>query len=662
MGSETLHDLEPELARDLLLRATYTTESLWKEKAEAAMAVVETLGLHTLAIIQAGAFIQKDLCTLEQYPTIFQQQKEQLLKFRSDQAMSTYGNVYATFEVSAEYLQSSNSPEHLDALDFLHTLAFMHNSGISETVFEMASEYASEIKDAGTSNNEEILSLSVGHLARLPEFAQPGRSSVQDRLRRRKARATLKSLSLITVHKDDDSISVHSLVHVWAKERQDDQNRYRAWQSAATILALSCKGRYDYCPSFTFLQPHVRACVSYEIESYTQNMSEMEAAQLLFQFAYVLYRMNDERSLSSLVHRIRLRLQDEANQEIVLQVKIFTGRVYLRQGNFGGAVNVLKEVDKVREKLADDHPDRLASQHRLAVAYEANGQADKAIKLLEYVVNVREKLAEDHPSRLASQHGLALAYLANGQVDKAVKLLEYVVNVQEKLAVDHPDRLASQHELAIAYRANRQAGKAVKLLEYVVNVQEKLAVDHPDRLASQHELAVAYRANGQADKAVKLLEYVVNVREELADDHPDRLASQHTLAVAYRANGQADKAVKLLEYVVNVREELADDHPDRLASQHTLAVAYRANGQVDKAVKLLEYIVNVREKLADDHPDRLASQHELAVAYRANGQADKAVKLLEYVVNVREKLADDHPDRLASQHDARRCLPSKWTS
>jgi len=50
--------------------------------------------------------------------------------------------------------------------------------------------------------------------------------------------------------------------------------------------------------------------------------------------------------------------------------------------------------------MAEDHPDRLASQHALASAYEANGQVDEAVALLEHVVKVREKLAEDHPSRL----------------------------------------------------------------------------------------------------------------------------------------------------------------------------------------------------------------------------------------------------------------------
>ncbi|MDB5243361.1 MAG: putative kinesin light chain 1, partial [Spirosoma sp.] len=58
---------------------------------------------------------------------------------------------------------------------------------------------------------------------------------------------------------------------------------------------------------------------------------------------------------------------------------------------------------------------RLASQHELAGAYEADGQIKKAVALLEQVVAVQERtLAEDHPDRLASQHALAGAYQADG--------------------------------------------------------------------------------------------------------------------------------------------------------------------------------------------------------------------------------------------------------
>jgi hypothetical protein len=76
------------------------------------------------------------------------------------------------------------------------------------------------------------------------------------------------------------------------------------------------------------------------------------------------------------------------------------------------------------------------------------GKEKKAVELLEHVVRVREStLAEDHPDRLTSQHELATAYQADGQVKKAVELLEHVVRVRETtLAEEHPDRLTSQHE------------------------------------------------------------------------------------------------------------------------------------------------------------------------------------------------------------------------
>ena len=506
----------------------------------------ESLNHIRLQLFKQARLSGKSCVTLEQYPIIFQQQRGQLLKFHSKQNLSVYRNVYTTFEVSAEYLQNSKLSENLNALNFLHTLAFMHNSRISETIFRKASEYASELKETGTSNDDEVLSLSVRHVARLPEYAQQGWSSLQDRLRWRKACTVLESLSIITVHENDDSITItaHSLVHAWAKERQDNQSRSRAWQSAATIVALSCHGWYSYCPFFIFLLPHVRACVNHEIEEYTESMSDIEAAPILFQLAYVLYTMN-ESSLAFLVQRIHLRLQSKyrADQEVALQIKIFTGRVSLQQEKHGEAVNVFRNIVECRSRTsAEDNSSRLASQHELAGAYEANGQVDEAVELLEHVVKLEEKLAEDHPSRLASQHALAGAYKANGQVDEAIELLEHVVKVEEKLAEDHPDRLASQHELAGAYQANGQVDEAVELLEHVVKVKEKLAEDHPSRLASQHALASAYQANGQVDEAVELLEQVVKVSKKLVEDHPDRLASQHALAGAYQANGQVDEA------------------------------------------------------------------------------------------------------------------------
>ncbi|KAK3305042.1 P-loop containing nucleoside triphosphate hydrolase protein [Chaetomium strumarium] len=162
-----------------------------------------------------------------------------------------------------------------------------------------------------------------------------------------------------------------------------------------------------------------------------------------------------------------------------------------------------------------------------------DGRIKEAVRYVEEACQWRNShFAEDHPSRLASQHTLAGAYNANGQVKEAITLLEQVVAIKaETFAEDHPSRLASQHELAGAYNANGQVKEAIALLEQVVTIKaETLAEDHPSRLASQHVLAMAYKANGQVKEAVALLEQVVAIRAEtLAEDHPDRLASQQWL-------------------------------------------------------------------------------------------------------------------------------------
>jgi tetratricopeptide (TPR) repeat protein len=438
---------------------------------------------------------------------------------------------------------------------------------------------------------------------------------IEPEARMTSAIGTLWSYSFITTRNDGQTYDMHRLVHVAA----------RVWLHQRGMMAETSKRALEHLSDI------------FPSDDYE----------------------NRERWREYIPHAARMRDAKEdsyGNARGRLCLKV--GRCLRVDGRIRDAVGWLEESRDLRTNLPENHPDRLASQYELAMAYQANGQVKNAVRLLEHVVAIWERvLAEDHPDRLASQHALASAYQANGQVKEAVRLLEHVVMICERvLAEDHPDRLASQHELASAYQANGQVKDAVRLLGRVVTISEQvLADDHPDRLTSQHVLAMAYQANGQVKEAVRLLEEVVAIRERVqAEDHPHRLASQHALASAYQANGQVKEAVRLLEHVVAISERvLAEDHPDRLTSQHNLASAYQANGQVKEAVRLLEHVVAIRERvLEDDHSDRLASQGVLATAYQVNRQVKDAVRLLEEVVAIRERVqAEDRPGRLTSQHN-----------
>ncbi|KAF4338143.1 ankyrin 3 [Fusarium beomiforme] len=239
-----------------------------------------------------------------------------------------------------------------------------------------------------------------------------------------------------------------------------------------------------------------------------------------------------------LPHALRLLgtagcMENEGGRELGLSV----GQCLLVDGRMMEAVSALEPVVETRERIQEDHPDRLASEHELARAYLEDGQTKKAVEMLEHVVEIRERiLAEDHAHRLASEHELARAYLADGQTKKAVDMLEHVVQIRERIsAEDHPHRLTSEHELAGAYLADGQTKKAVDMLERVVEIRERIsAEDHAHRLTSEHELAGAYLDDGQTKKAVEMLEHVVAVETEiLAEDDPSRHLSQDLLQYCY---------------------------------------------------------------------------------------------------------------------------------
>ncbi|EXL39028.1 hypothetical protein FOCG_18351 [Fusarium oxysporum f. sp. radicis-lycopersici 26381] len=264
----------------------------------------------------------------------------------------------------------------------------------------------------------------------IPRALLPRLGSEQSMTR---AIGTLCGYSFLSQREDGDIFDMHSLVHLATRRWNEDEGREEGIQH----LALA------------------RIAEAFPTDDWE----------------------NREVWRQHLPHALRLLTSlDSDGSEDACKLGYWVGRCLHVDGKERQAVGILGHVVAVRKTtLAEDHPDRLASQHTLAIAYRANGRIKEAVKLLEHVVAVKKTtLAEDHP-RLASQHELTTAYQANGQIKEAVKLLEHVVAVRKTtLAENHPDRLASQHVLAMAYRANGQIKEAVELLEHVVAIESEI--------------------------------------------------------------------------------------------------------------------------------------------------------------------------------------------
>ncbi|KAF1952878.1 hypothetical protein CC80DRAFT_451679 [Byssothecium circinans] len=490
---ETLDGLDLEPCTQLLLKTAKIGETLWSLHEQQAQDIVHLLGSHTLALIQAGAYIAEGYCRLDQYPKKYQQQRKRLLKHFPNQEQSRYRNVYATFEASAEVLTGESGQ---DALDLLAILSMVHSNVLPLQVFEDAWRGSKRALKIDSAKTDKVDALGQWHVSELPGLLG-GQGDEWDDYCLMVAISRLASLSLVTRHRSDDfdGLSMHSLAHTWAKDRLSKGQQQQAWTSAGCVLALSREQSKTWQVYEKELRPHVQSYLSPRIRDIFSYGPQTMMLPIILKCGWALHTMREDARLESLLEDIYQTLQITPLEPSRAHLPIWNlaGSNQVNMGHSRRAVALLEHVVKVQETtLAETHPNRLASQHTLASAYRANGQTKEAVALLEHVVKVQETtLAETHPNRLASQHTLASAYRANGQTKEAVALLEHVVKVHKTtLAETHPHRLASQHELAIVYKAEGQEQRAIELLEQVVTVKIRVyRADHPSRRVSERVLA-----------------------------------------------------------------------------------------------------------------------------------------------------------------------------
>ncbi len=584
VGFEHLDHLDLQGARSLLFKAAGTKESLREDSSEAAEKVLQALGFHTLAIIQAGAFIKLRRCPLEYYPILLKEQEEQILKYCTPQDQSTYGSVFATFEVSATHLRLSLEQSAADALDLLEILGFIHFQDIPELMFLRARQEALSILEHSSRAGplEEINELSELQTSRLPLFMLQNNENSLDLFlwRWREILNLLESYSLIKIGRsgEDLSFSMHPLAHTWSRIRLGLTVRKQIWIAAGSIIALSMGG-VVYDMFHEKLRSHVEVYLDHLNVEYMADMSGMEFCQTHLHVCWLLVHLHDIPKLRSLLDKLgTLKEWMGASRKLTLHRQALVAKCLLEEGKSKEAVEILEET--VKPGALDD----LWMKGILATAYRASEQYGKAVTLLERIIDIRERSGlPGNPDLLWSQHELGGAYVEARQFDRAAMLLEQVVETSKKtLDPTHPNRLASEHMLGVAYIRTNQSEKAADILQQVLGIRRKiLNVTDLRLLDTQRDLARAYLGigNGHYKTAAELLEQVVRKLKEIRTpyDH-ELLTSQHNLALAYLSMGKGHygRVAELLEQVVEIRQEaLVPDHPDRLGSQRLLENVHR---------------------------------------------------------------------------------------
>ena len=360
VGFEHLGSLSPDDCVTLLLRAAELRAESRLEHEPAAELVINALGSHTLAVIQAGTYIGRGFCSLEQYPTEYQRERKRVLEFKPKNPQPRYHlDVYATFEASAQVLESSSEETHRDALDLLHLLAILHYDNIPLALFEDAwkgARYALKTRDESASIDE----LSRWHVLQLPKSIQVNLKR-WDPFRLNTAQNLLYSLALVSreLVSGSATISMHSLPHAWANDRQDLIQKCQSWQAAGCVLALSyyrnSAWRSDRAHLKLHLQSFLDAADADSHEKETESMS-MEVIRILFQCGQLLDKLRMDSALQTLLERLFSELDvDPADpvEELLPLYRLFSNNLQ-NMGKAKKAVQILEKIERVEVEQLEE--------------------------------------------------------------------------------------------------------------------------------------------------------------------------------------------------------------------------------------------------------------------------------------------------------------------
>ncbi|MBM2622844.1 ATP-binding protein [Actinoplanes sp. LDG1-06] len=347
--------------------------------------------------------------------------------------------------------------------------------------------------------------------------------------------------------------------------------------------------------------------------------------------------------------RRRRGAADRLTLERRLTAEHHLGAVLHDQGARGGLARserILVAVLAFRSLLlGPDHPDALATRHRLALVVQAAGNARAAFGHLVEVLDAREQvLGLRHPDTLTTMHSKAYARQAMGGPDSlrvaGEEFAEVLRHRRRVLGDNHPNTLVTEHNLAWVEQAKGRYVAAETMFRSVLAVQlRRCGPDHPHTLATAANLAWDLLQRKQFDTARRLFKQVLRIRRNrLGPNHPDTQTTRGNIGWLTYEQGNLAEATHRFERLVDDRVDfLGAEHPRTLTTRHNLALSLRSQRRYEEALTQFEQVLAVQEQvLIADHESTLSTRYNLAVTLRlhpGNGNLSRSIDLLSEVLD-----------------------------
>ena len=620
--------MDPEEARDLLLLSARLGCS--DTHRAAAAAITEKLGYLALAIDQAGAYILSGTCSIWDFLEIFKKKASSLLSNDAYNGASSYNRaVYATWELSYSAISHMSSTDRCSvyekdgaamALKLLNIFGFLHNDNITHEIFRIAAEnpdkmfsFGPRVDPDGTFDQGTDLPLELLKLDDNKQWDAHGF---------RKGVSILKRFSLVDEDELCNTISMHSLVHTWARHRLSDEDCRRSMLQARSLLAASCARGFT-----KEVGSHVRNLLSHHAAIQDQRLVRIADFKVMEKatFAWLLYVNGRYKEQQRYLEHVLTKMQDRLGVRWPMTIRTANSLAicYANQSRFRAATNLAEHVVlRSREVFGGEHNFTLATSVFLGRLYEFLGLHSKARDILEQTVETtKQAFGVNHPQTLESMRELSELYI---DPERAVEMLQEILSNYQKVYGTHHHKTVICATTLASYYENlgRYDDAEPLILSAIEELVNTVGKSHPTTLSRYPILAAIYCGQRRNEEAEALLRFALKSCEEtIGENHGTTLRSKSVLAWVYHRQGLYYEAIELLVPTQKLYENLyGADHP---YAQHCKVSLARANlrlGHVDVAEDLLRSALQCyKNSVGQQHSFTQSCKNLLVAVCRTRG-------------------------------------------
>ncbi|KAH6699042.1 hypothetical protein BKA61DRAFT_583080 [Leptodontidium sp. MPI-SDFR-AT-0119] len=260
-----------------------------------------------------------------------------------------------------------------------------------------------------------------------------------------------------------------------------------------------------------------------------------------------------------------------------------------KQGKYAEAEAMYRQTLQLQETvLGKEHPETLTNRMNLAVSLDSQGKYAEAEAMYRQTLQLQETvLGKEHPETLRTIMNLAALLHSQGKYAEAEAMYRQTLQLQETvLGKEHPETLRTIMNLAVSLYSQGKYAEAETMYRQTLQLREiVLGKEHPDTLMTIMNLALSLDSQGKYTEAEAMYRQTLQLQEiVLGKEHPDTLRTIMNLAVSLHRQGKYAEAEAMYKQTLQLQETmLGKEHPNTLKSRKNLVVLLRKQGKYAEA-------------------------------------------------------------------------------